>query len=209
MKRILFSLIALTVTALAQTEPEDLPMYGDEHKPCLEENKGFSKDAAKLGWKYFYGGDPDVAMKRFNQAWMFDRKNPEAYWGFGLIMGQRAAQAEPEKNLQESIRFLDMARKLDEKNGRIVGDLAFSHTLLGNVLTSEGKDGKAQFATAEKLFAQAYALDAKYPPISMNWSVLKFYSGDYPEAKRLLAQAVSLGMKPDSAYVKELEGRVK
>ncbi len=43
----------------------------------------------------------------------------------------------------------------------------------------------------------------------MNWSVLKFYSGDYPEAKRLLDQAVSLGMKPDPAYVKDLANRAK
>ncbi len=100
-------------------------MYGDEHKPCLEENKVFSKDAAKLGWKYFYNGDPDTAMKRFNQAWMFDRKNPEAFWGFGVIMGQRATQSDPEKNLRESIHFLGMPEIWTKKTAASSATLPF------------------------------------------------------------------------------------
>ena len=48
-------------------------MYGGNHNPTVEENKEASRSAAELGWRYFCKGDVDTAIKRFNQAWMFDR----------------------------------------------------------------------------------------------------------------------------------------
>ena len=60
-------------------------MYGGKHNPDVEQDKKISESAAKLGWQYFYRDDLDTAMKRFNQAWMFDRDSIDALWGFGLI----------------------------------------------------------------------------------------------------------------------------
>jgi len=87
----------------------ELPMYGGQHNPTVEEDPEYSKQAAKLGWKYYYKGDLDTAIKRFNQAWMFNRDNADALWGFGIIMGQRASEESPKDNLEESVRFLQMA----------------------------------------------------------------------------------------------------
>ena len=44
-------------------------------------------------WKAFYECYLDTAIKRFNQAWMFDRKNLEVYWGLGLVTGQSATHS--------------------------------------------------------------------------------------------------------------------
>jgi len=143
-------------------------------------------------------------MKRFNQAWMFDRKNPDAFWGFGIIMGHRAESGNTEKNLEESIKLLKIAHELSPDNGKITGDLAFSHTILGQFLTSTGKDGKENFKKAEALFTEAYKLEPKHPPVPANWAFLKYYTGDYKMAKKLMAEAEKLGYTPDPEFLKEL-----
>jgi hypothetical protein len=99
--KIIFQLAFLIAasTTLAQRAMNELPMYGGQYDPQAERSEDNSKGAARLGWRYYYQGDLDTAIKRFNQAWMFDRRNPEAYWGFGLIMGRRAAEGDTQSNL--------------------------------------------------------------------------------------------------------------
>ena len=182
-------------------------MYGGQHNPTVETNKANSKSAAELGWKYYYSGDLDTAIKRFNQAWMFDRENVDAFWGFGLIMGQRAGNEDTEKNLRESIKYLGIANTKTPKNARIMVDLAFSHTILGDYLLNKKKNATGEFNTARVLFQQAEKLEPKYPSIYSNWSVMEFYAGNYSTAKKLLAKSKMLGFKPDPAYEKDLESK--
>jgi tetratricopeptide (TPR) repeat protein len=202
-------LLLLPIIAMAERPMNEQPMYGGQHDPSVERNPDFSKVAAKRGWKAYYEGDLDTAMKRFNQAWMFDRENPEVYWGFGLVMGQRAFQGEPKKNLEESIRFLKMAFDKDKKNGRILGDLAFSYTLLGHYLVSNGKDGKDNFEKARDLFPKAFKLDPKYPLTVANWSVFYFYTQDYAAAKKKADEATKMGYTFSPEYLKDLEKKLK
>ena len=32
--------------------------------------------------------DTKTVMKRFNQAWLLNTNNPQAYWGFGIILAR-------------------------------------------------------------------------------------------------------------------------
>lgn len=176
----------------------ELPMYGGGHDPQARLNPQISKDAAQAGWRHFYQGDLDTAIRRFNQAWSLDRENAEVYWGFGLIMGQRASQEEPEKNLKESIRFLEMAVSKDAENGKIIGDLAFSHTLLGYFYRSQmNSESKAveHFETAGLLFEKAFSLAPEYPPVIANWAVFHFYTGDIDLARSKVTEAEKLGYR--------------
>jgi tetratricopeptide (TPR) repeat protein len=198
--------------AWAERPMNELPMYGGQHNPAVERNVDFSRDATQRGWKAYYQGDFDTAIKRFNQGWMFDRENPEVYWGFGLIMGQRASAGDPESSLKESIRFLKMANDRVPEDGRIIGDLAFSHTILGHYFQSNGKnDKKAQehFETAGELFNRAYTKNPSYPPITANWSVFYFYIGNYEKAKAKADVAIMLGYRFSPDYIKELESNLK
>ena len=201
--------LTLASAAAAEYEMNELPMYGGQHDPKVEPNEGMSRGAAEQGWKYLYRGDLSTAMKRFNQAWMFNRRNPEAFWGFGIIMGRRAAKEDPERNLGESVKLLTTAHELSPANGRITGDLAFSYTVLGNYLATQGKDGKKAYAQAEELFAAAYKLEPTYPPIVANWAILKFYVGDYPASRKLVSEAQKLGYEFDPRFLKELGEKEK
>ena len=197
---------------LAQAEQamNEMPMYGGLHNPTVAQNKERSISAAKLGWKYYYDGDLDTAIKRFNQSWMFDRNNKDAYWGFGLIMGRRAFEEDLEINLNESVKYLEKANELANNDPGILVDLAFSKTLLGNYLKENKKISyKKYFEEADSLFSRAEKLENKYPLLYFNWSVLRFYEGNYPEAKSKLEHAKDLGYMPDPNYEKELNGKLK
>jgi tetratricopeptide (TPR) repeat protein len=210
MKTILLPfLIAQSMLAIAEQPMKELPMYGGQHEPSVEKNPEFSKDASKRAWKAYYEGDLDTAIKRLNQAWMFDRENPEVYWGFGLVMGRRASQEDPQKNLEESIRFLKMAVDRDTKNGKILGDLAFSYTLLGHYLNSNGQDGSEKFEKAGQMFPLAFKLDSEYPPIVANWSVFYFYTQDYSAAKKKADEATKMGYELSPEYLKDLNDKLK
>jgi len=196
--------------AQAERAMNEMPMYGGLHNPAVAQNKEYSISAAKLGWKYYYDGDLDTAIKRFNQSWMFDRNNKDAYWGFGLIMGRRAFEEDPEINLNASVKYLEKANELSHNNPEILVDLAFSKTLLGNYLEENKKASyKKYFKEADYLFAKAEKLENKYPLLYFNWSVLKFYERNYPEAKSKLKHAKDLGYMPDPNYEKELNGKLK
>jgi len=198
-------LVCLTQPVHAEHQMDEIPMYDGQHNPQITENKEFSENAAQLGWKYYYSGDYPTAIKRFNQAWMFNRNNPEAFWGFGLIMGARSKEENPKKNLNESIKFLEKADTLSKNNPRIMIDLAYSETVLGYFLKGTQKKGfQSHFDKAEILFKESKKLEKTYPLLYSNWSVLYFYEEKYIEAKEKLDIAKNLGFKPNPDYEKDL-----
>jgi len=208
---LLIAMLCLPCLVSAKDRPiNELPMYGGKHNPSVEQNKQFSESAAKLAWQYYYRGDLDTAIKRFNQAWMFDRDSINALWGFGLIMGRRASEELPEHNLKESIRFLSMAAEKAPRDVRILVDLAFSHTVFGQYLNENGKGGSSdEFLKAERLYEAAAKIDTKYPLLHSNWSVLEFNRGNYLKAQERLEQARKLGFRPDPEYVRDIETKLQ
>jgi tetratricopeptide (TPR) repeat protein len=208
-----YELVKKYGTAADNERPmNELPMYGGLHNPTVEEDPVYSKQAAELGWKYYYKGDFDTAIKRFNQSWMFNRSNVDALWGFGIIMGQRASEESPKDNLKESVRFLQMAKDRAPDNARIISDLAFSHTVLGHYFKSEERDNaeaQRHFDRANTLFTEAFKIDPKYPPLIANWSVLHFYMGDYQQAKTKADKAVEMGYEFRPGYIKDIEEKLK
>lgn len=188
----------------------EMPMYGGKHNPTVPENAQMSENAAKMGWQYYYKGDFKTAIKRFNQAWMFNRKSVDAFWGFGLIMGQRALKEDHITNIKASIQYLEKANEYSSaKNYKIIADLAHSYSLLAFILKGEGKLNKDVFEKAEKLFEEAKNINSKYPVAYFNWSVLEFEQGKYAKAKELMNRAKELGFKVNPDYEKELNSKIK
>lgn len=83
----------------------EIPMYGDPDKPnklskadlafiaSIEKSGHTREEVSKLtvaqGWDLFRKRDYNSAMKRFNQAWLLDQRNPDAYHGIAAIVAQR------------------------------------------------------------------------------------------------------------------------
>ncbi len=97
----------LTVgTAFAQSLPiNQLPMYGEREKTVEMKNADAeliaaveklgltrpeaAKRAIQTGWSYWEKRDLATAMLRFNQAWLLDPENGNAYHGFALVTSDR------------------------------------------------------------------------------------------------------------------------
>lgn len=52
--------------------------YGTEEKA--------GEETLKRAWSYYNQGDYATAMKRFNQAWLLDKDNPEIFYGFSQVL---------------------------------------------------------------------------------------------------------------------------
>jgi tetratricopeptide (TPR) repeat protein len=80
------------------------PMYGGHPKTpaMIAADERFIGESAKygdrahasdmsvaLGWRYFREGDIATAMKRFNQAWLLDPDNGDAFHGFAVLVMER------------------------------------------------------------------------------------------------------------------------
>lgn len=109
----------------------ELPMYGrlqksgkqlEADQQLIERStKGVRsrEDAAetvsRMGWTAFYDGDHSLAIKRFNQAWILNPKNQLALWGFATVCIER-------DQLEEAVRYFDMAMKSGPENERLRHD---------------------------------------------------------------------------------------
>ena len=92
-------------------------MYGGERLPFtksitpekinkIAEYMNKSQEAVQLGWKYYCLNDMETAIKRFNQAWLFNPENPDVWWGFGMIQGGRAKIEKKDDYYHYSVIFL-------------------------------------------------------------------------------------------------------
>lgn len=117
----------------AKKDDRLLPEYGkprtpEQHaadeayiKTALEEmntdRHNGSEQLVELGFKYLAMGDLRVAMYRFNQAWLLDPKNANAYAGFGSVCFMF-------KDFSNSIKYFDKGLKMDPKNTNLLSYLA-------------------------------------------------------------------------------------
>ena len=100
-----------------------------------------------------------------------------------------------------------MLKSLEPQEVRYPVDLALSHIFLGNEFKKENMVYEGEFTIAEKLLEDAKSLRQDYPMIYANLSILEFYRGNYPKAKKLLDQATALGFVQQS-YEKALNEKL-
>lgn len=133
MKRLLILLPTIFILSCtsAQDCPEGinlLPMYGNAKKcpaqiqsdnefiKSVMAQRGSRKEAAKLqaekAWQYFNQKQTDIAMKRFNQAWLLDSLNADVYWGFANLVGMQG-------KYEESIKLFRRSLALNPVNAKV------------------------------------------------------------------------------------------
>lgn len=98
--------VILTESAHAQDYPNnEIPMYGGiEKRPdelaadqrlidrtvaMVGSRAAASDGLVDLAWVYYFRGDLATAIKRFNQAWILDPENGDAFHGFAVVVMER------------------------------------------------------------------------------------------------------------------------
>jgi Tfp pilus assembly protein PilF len=93
--------------------------------------KAGAKFSVAQGWDAFDKGDLNVAIRRFNQAWLLDPENGDIYYGFALVTHLRG------EGLAETERWLAKAEQLMPGNVDLLSDY-------GQVLEDNGDPARAR-----------------------------------------------------------------
>lgn len=163
---------------------------GDRHKAASE--------IGKRGWVSLRQGRPDVAMRRFNQAWLLEANNGPAIWGMA------AAQALLERNQEALILFAEAQQLMG-------GDLDFEvdHARALGMIGIQ-MDDKALIADALARFAQLQRRAPEHVLNLQNWAITAYYLGNYAEAwqKIKLAEKKRRAHELDPGFLTELQKKM-
>ncbi len=152
-------LYLFTTQAHPQLPASEMPMYGSAGKTrkLTERDAAFiasiekagktrqavAKDVIRQAWEAYGQTDYKSAIRKFNQAWLLDPENGNAYHGFALISTVRDKDAvEAEKFFRMAVakpgvsatayvsygRFLWIVERLDESLAQLQKALAVSPT---------------------------------------------------------------------------------
>lgn len=217
--RLPIALVALTWSlACAAAFAQDrslLPKYGSAQKTQAElaadaallaavdhmyngDRKKASQFATARGWQAFRGARYSEAMRRFNQAWLIDPSNGQAYWGMGAVQGANGRS-------NDALLLFQEAAPLVRSDIDFEVDFARAWGLAG---VESGNDEFLQNA-----FSRFESIHKKAPENMMNlhnWAIVLFARGDYAEAwsKIKLAELTPRGMAIDPAFIAALQARM-
>jgi tetratricopeptide (TPR) repeat protein len=191
--------------ATGQSSSTDtLPMFGQPQiarpENLKKADESFIRDAtfryqtrqaassafATQGWTALRSGQSDLAMQRFNQAWLLNPKNYSAFWGFGAVLSRRG-------KLTEALEHLETARQLiDDPTQRValLGDLGTVHSEYAARLPKERELERAQhFVLANSRFTESLENDPKFAPSWREWAMSLYEQERYSEAWVKVKQA--------------------
>jgi Tfp pilus assembly protein PilF len=184
----------------AKTEIRLLPEYGNVKKSpgqidadneliktslLLDGTRRKASDhMVRLGFDYLYKGDLRTAMYRFNQAWLLDSKNENAYWGFGAIYFTF-------NDTEEALKQLEKGLLINPDNSNILTDKA---TIYMSVYMN--KQDVAYLDKAIELFNRSYKIDPSNQNTLFKLSAAYFHKKDCPNARKYYEECVKLGGQP-------------
>lgn len=209
-------------TAMADNDISLQPEYGNVEKTesqkvddenfkedILEYYKGDTMAASKkmsdLGFTYLYDkGDFVTAMRRFNQAFLLDPKNADAYYGYGTIFFNLGAMTKAREQYDKGL-------EIDPEHSEILTD--YGTTYLGDYYESleNGEGNTAEFLTkADEYLEKSLEFDKEDSNTIYKLSIVKMYMGDCKEARELLKEAKKMN-NPNvtESYERELNEKCK
>ena len=206
-----------------RTPIDQVPMYGGMDRQSVPElKKGDEEFIAKVSSAFggrenaakrwvvqafaFYNHDElDMAMRRFNQAWLLDPKNPEVYWGFGAVLHDRG--------LAFGAYDMEMcAYKLGFRDASFLADLGRVSALR----TAGAKDARelspeqrtAFIAESESYYEEAIKSGDKLGYIYDSWSSAKYWVGDYAGAWEKVKMARAHGAAANERFLAMLSQKM-
>jgi tetratricopeptide (TPR) repeat protein len=160
--------------------------------------KKASMDMAMRGWQYLVAGDLDDAMRRFNQAWLLNKKNGTALWGMAAVEASLG-------NYDDSLKLFAEAEKF------VGSDINFSV----DYAKAFGKAGvQLKDDTLLKFAFNRFEFNYRKAPQNtlnlQNWAMTLFGIGKYSEAwaKVKLAEATPNKDSLDPRFLAALQARM-
>src|SRR5438067_5904966 len=117
----LFAVLVCISAPLFSQPIDQVPMYGGldrssnpdlkaaDEKLIEETTRHYGSRAAasaafaNQGFAYYRRNDLQNAMRRFNQAWLLNPDNPDAYWGFASVLSDQQRFCEGTKHMETAL----------------------------------------------------------------------------------------------------------
>lgn len=194
-----FVLAAIASCKVPHLTINHYPEYGHYHKTpgILNNDNMFIQSAEKkfgnktlasqkyadLGWYYFQKGVLDTSMFRFNQSWLLDSSNANAYWGFAALTGKNGYY-------KESADYFRKSWSIDSTNKNLPLDWSIS------LLSQFNKTyDKSLVNEAINVINKAIKLDASNAHAYFTLAICNFYISNYNESWLYIHKAKDIDEK--------------
>ncbi len=212
MKIFCFILFACTINILADTPLNEIPMYGgiDNLSAYYQEiNNKFVESVlkktsreegsmyfVKKGWEALSKKDYKFSMKKFNQAWLLNDKNPDVYWGFANLLGL-------DGKFSKAIRMFKMYIEFGGNDIYALSDMAYTYTLSGLVSKAYGnlENMKENLNQAILIIKKALEINRKEGQLYYRWAVCLFHLGRSEEALVKINLAIKYGEEVPEEFI--------
>ena len=184
----------------AQNNIRLLPKYGNVEKTAEQNvaDQEFIKTALQsdgtkekasahliqLGFSYLGKQDIKTAMYRFNQAWLLNPQNEDAFWGFGGVYFSF-------NDFENAIKQYDEGLLLNPKSSNIITDKATVYMTKFNQ-----EQDPTDLTRAIGLFMASYEIDPKNQNALFKLSVCYFLKAECKNARKFYDECKLLGGKP-------------
>ncbi len=148
--------------------------------------KKFATGATELGWKYFYKGDYDTALRRFQMAIRHDKDYAPAYYGVAYVYSNQG-------KLDDAIKYYRETIKRDKT-------YVYTYANLGYALLQ-----KEQFREALYMLDKALDIDPNCGEAYLSYANYYAFKQDWKKAEQSVNKAVKYGQKLQPHFRKMLE----
>ncbi len=207
--------------AEGQVPIDQVPMYGGMDRSAIPELKaadekliadttshyGTREKASAAfvnsGFAYYQRDDLAIAMRRFNQAWLLDPKNPEVYVGFGSVMHDKG------KNC-DAMNMMEKALALNPPTFQgIYPDAARVVTLCAVSEKAQTTEAKIKLLErSESLYKKAEEIEPNKKYVYGSWATAYFWRGLYSEAWAMVKKERSAGGNPNEKFLGLLREKI-
>jgi Tfp pilus assembly protein PilF len=212
---------ASTSHAQEQVPIDQVPMYGGLDRNSIPELKAGdeklisdttrhygSKEKASVafvnnGFTYYQRDDLANAMRRFNQAWLLNPMNPEAFAGFGSILHDQGKVCEAMQMMEKALALNPPTfQGIYPDAGRIVTLCAVNDKTLS-------QESKTQLLErSEALYKKAEEVEPNKRYVYSSWATAYYWREQYVDSWSMVAKERALGGKPNEKFLGLLRAKM-
>lgn len=155
------------------------------------------------GFRFYFQDNYSMAMKRFNQAWLLDPRNPDAFWGFASVYHDEGENCKAKD-------MIDRAVALNLSKPAALADAGGAYTLCALSDTALDDKGKAlYFAKSEDFYKRASSESPNDEYIFGSWARAHYWRGEYDQAWEKVAVQRRLGGTPSARLIELLSQKME
>jgi tetratricopeptide (TPR) repeat protein len=156
------------------------------------------------GFVFYHRNDLVNAIRRFNQAWLINPENAQAYWGFASVLHDR-------RQYCQALNMAEISRSKGNTQPAFLADAGFLHSACGRENTSLSTEQRqTYYRKSDEIFEQVFLIsDVRKEYVLYQWARALFAREDYANAWAKVAQYRQInGRDVDAEFLGALRQRM-